>query len=265
MVTRISQDMISPGAVPALMDAANSIFEVGDFTWSARSAKTGWLLCQGQAVSRTTYAALYSEIGIQFGSGDGSTTFNLPDGRSRGLIGAGQGVTTEALAPSAFNTSNDRITVAENIDRWIAGTKVRFTTTGVLPGGISAGVDYYLNRLSATEVRLSTTLLDSLLGNIVDITSQGSGVHTMTQTLTNRAVGEKGGEETHALSIAEMPAHTHPVYGATSDGSGGSQVSVPSSGTPYAANNKTASTGGTGAHNNMHPFLAANLFIYVGV
>jgi microcystin-dependent protein len=39
----------------------------------------GWLLCDGQAVSRSTYSALFSAIGIGYGEGDGSTTFNLPD------------------------------------------------------------------------------------------------------------------------------------------------------------------------------------------
>ena len=39
---------------------------------------TGWLECNGQAVSRTTYADLFAAIGTDFGVGDGSTTFNLP-------------------------------------------------------------------------------------------------------------------------------------------------------------------------------------------
>lgn len=39
----------------------------------------GYLLCNGQSISRTTYAALFSVIGTTYGSGDGSTTFNLPD------------------------------------------------------------------------------------------------------------------------------------------------------------------------------------------
>lgn len=44
---------------------------------------SGWLLCDGRAVSRTTYAALFASISTAFGSGDGSTTFNLPDFRGR--------------------------------------------------------------------------------------------------------------------------------------------------------------------------------------
>lgn len=43
------------------------------------SVPEGWLRCNGAAVSRTTYAALFAVIGTKYGSGDGSTTFNLPN------------------------------------------------------------------------------------------------------------------------------------------------------------------------------------------
>lgn len=51
--------------------------------FAGASAPNGWLLCAGQAVSRTTYAALFTAIGTAYGTGDGSTTFNLPDLRGR--------------------------------------------------------------------------------------------------------------------------------------------------------------------------------------
>lgn len=51
----------------------------------------GFLLCDGRAVSRTTYADLFAAIGTEWGNGDGSTTFNLPDLRGRAPIGAGTG------------------------------------------------------------------------------------------------------------------------------------------------------------------------------
>jgi microcystin-dependent protein len=55
--------------------------------YSGTVAPSGWLLCNGQSVSRTTYAGLYTVIGNSFGSGDGSTTFHLPDFRGRFLRG----------------------------------------------------------------------------------------------------------------------------------------------------------------------------------
>lgn len=52
-------------------------------------APAGWLICDGQQVSRTTYAMLFSVIGTNFGAGNGTTTFTLPDLRDRFLYGKG--------------------------------------------------------------------------------------------------------------------------------------------------------------------------------
>jgi microcystin-dependent protein len=61
---------------------------------------SGWLLCDGSAVSRTTYASLFAAIGINYGGGDGIATFNLPDLRGRTIIGTGHGtgLTARTLA-----------------------------------------------------------------------------------------------------------------------------------------------------------------------
>ena len=75
--------------------------------WAAASPPDGWALCNGQAVSRTTYATLFSRIGTTFGSGDGSTTFNLPDFRNRFPVGAGStynGGATGGFADAAVIT-----------------------------------------------------------------------------------------------------------------------------------------------------------------
>lgn len=57
--------------------------------FAGSAAPDGWLLCQGQAVSRTTYAALFASLGTAYGVGDGSTTFNLPNTQGYFLRGAG--------------------------------------------------------------------------------------------------------------------------------------------------------------------------------
>lgn len=59
--------------------------------WPGATIPPGWGDCDGAAISRTTYAALFAEIGTTYGVGDGSTTFNKPDFRGRSLIGAGTG------------------------------------------------------------------------------------------------------------------------------------------------------------------------------
>lgn len=57
--------------------------------FATQNVGDGWLYCDGREVSRTTYASLFNQIGTLYGAGDGSTTFALPDGRNRSLIGVG--------------------------------------------------------------------------------------------------------------------------------------------------------------------------------
>jgi microcystin-dependent protein len=66
--------------------------------YAAAAIPTGYFLCDGQAISRTTYAALFLAIGTTYGIGDGATTFNIPDCRGRAVIGAGTGA---GLTPRA--------------------------------------------------------------------------------------------------------------------------------------------------------------------
>ena len=67
-----------------------SIIETGAIYGSARSSTpSGYLLCDGSAVSRTTYSRLFTVIGTSFGVGDGSTTFNIPNAQGTFLRGAG--------------------------------------------------------------------------------------------------------------------------------------------------------------------------------
>lgn len=71
--------------VAAVIAAANPPGKIDAFAMS--SPPTGWLFCDGSAVSRATYAALFDEIGTAHGIGDGATTFNLPDYRGVFLRG----------------------------------------------------------------------------------------------------------------------------------------------------------------------------------
>lgn len=65
-----------------------------------------WLMCDGSAVSRTTYAGLFAILSTTYGVGDGSTTFNLPDLRGRVPVGL------NATGPSLINTLGDNEGVA---------------------------------------------------------------------------------------------------------------------------------------------------------
>jgi microcystin-dependent protein len=83
---------LGPGASQAAPGNSAGLFMPGDLKISAAVATpTGWLLCNGSLVSRTTYAALFAAISTAYGAGDGSTTFGLPDYRGRTIVGAGTG------------------------------------------------------------------------------------------------------------------------------------------------------------------------------
>lgn len=76
---------------------------------------TAWILADGSEVSRTTYADLYTQIGTRYGAGNGTTTFTLPDLRSRSPIGAGQGsgLTNRDIATLSVGEERHTMTEAE--------------------------------------------------------------------------------------------------------------------------------------------------------
>lgn len=81
---------------------------VGAYKCSIKDTIGGYLKCDGSAVSRSVYADLFALIGTSFGSGDGTSTFNLPDfkGRLFGCIGVGQGLTQRNLGNKSGSETN---------------------------------------------------------------------------------------------------------------------------------------------------------------
>lgn len=159
--------------------------------WSSSTIPSGWQLCDGTALNRTTYSALYSVIGTTYGAGDGSTTFNVPN----------------------------------------------------LKGRVPAGYD-------SAQTEFNT-------------------------------MGKTGGEKTHLLTSAEMPAHNHTDSGHTHAAPDGAAFWVTNGSSGNVGNgtfwgvhafdgstNSTASaasniqnTGGGGAHNNLQPYLTIRYII----
>lgn len=155
--------------------------------YAGSSSPAGWLLCDGQAVSRSTYAALYAIVGTTYGSGDGSTTFNVPDLRGRVVAG-----------------KDDM-------------------------GGSAA------SRLTSTTITSGATTL-----------------------------GNNGGSQTHTLSEAQLPAHTHTTesaFGGSANASRLNNAASGGSGTSSFSFFATSSVGGGSAHNNVQPTIILNYII----
>ena len=110
--------------------------------FGATTPPTGWLACNGAAVSRTTYAGLFSILGTSWGTGDGSTTFNVPDLRGVFLRGFdnGRGYDTDRTFASyqtdGYPSHTHTVTDPGHTHTYTAGG----VATGIVQGGFTQGV-----------------------------------------------------------------------------------------------------------------------------
>jgi microcystin-dependent protein len=166
----------------------------GLMMWPTAAAPSGWLLCNGTAVSRTTYAALFAVIGTVFGNGDGSTTFNLPNYVERMPFGAS--LTTTASVTGCIGAvvvgsiSGTTLTVSGvthgtlAIGDTISGTGVTTGTTITAFGTGSGGAGTY--SVSASQTVSSTSI--TATGTTMTVTAVGSGTLIVAQILTGTGI-----------------------------------------------------------------------------
>lgn len=195
--------------------------------FAAISPPTGYLLCDGSAVSRTTYSALFSTISP-----------------SRGTI------TVTIASPAVVTLS---------AHGFQTGDIIYLTTTGALPTGLAQNTLYYVINVTSSTFRLATSAANAAAGTAINTSGTQSGTHTLFHcpyglgngsttfnvpnlsgrvpigsgtgvSLTARVIGTNYGSETVALSTAEMPLHRH-----TATDSGHSHTT--SVGTQSAAHN----------------------------
>ena len=114
--------------------------------WSSSSVPTGFLECDGSAVSRSTYSALFAIVGTTYGAGDGASTFNLPDlqdnvaiGKSgtKALASTGGANTVASTGNVGGSTANATLTTAQlasHSHSWTAGPPGAPYTFPVSPG-----------------------------------------------------------------------------------------------------------------------------------
>lgn len=126
--------------VRAVLDYLNqkssSSVPTGAICYFATTAiPTGWLLCNGSNVSRTTYAALFAAIGTKFGTGNGSSTFTLPNLDERFI----EGTTTTSDVGKKLEAGLPNITGYHRCDVWTETDGAFYSFDGNRRGG--AGSD----------------------------------------------------------------------------------------------------------------------------
>jgi microcystin-dependent protein len=223
--------------------------------FAGNTAPSGWLICDGSAVSRASYPGLFAVLNPTIG------TFTVTIA-SPGLVTQ----TAHGLA---------------------TGDSIYITTTGALPTGLTANTRYWVIKNDANSYWLATSLANALTSTKINTTGSQSGTHTAkgaaygigdgstTFTLPSikgnvmvgkdqsqtefAGLGQTGGEKTHVLTVAELPAHTH---GAPVDNSGTSGTARALAGTNGAGTQlNTSSTGSDTAHNNIQPYITLNYII----
>lgn len=257
--------------------------------YAGASAPTGYLLCDGTAVSRTTYAALFAVIASTYGNGDGSTTFNLPDLRGRfplGKAAAGTGNTLGGTGGSLDHTHtgpSHTHTVAAHTHTMGNHTHTSPAHSHTIPDHVHSVPGHYH--------------FASANGGDINITSSGSHRHDLNAkeggsngSGANRPQGASsttGSNATYTTAVATNQSdHTHPssafsgrvgnvagaVNGDAAFNTAGAGVLTSNSTSPGAtgapstntsdATALTTDAGGTGATGSANPaFIALNYII----
>lgn len=246
--------------------------------WAGATSPSRYMLCHGQAISRSTYSDLFAVIGTTYGAGDGSSTFNLPDCRGRVNVGkddmggtaagrvtaAGVGVSANVLGAtggaqniiltSGSMPAHSHIATA-SVEGWhthtggtsVAGSHGHEAWTGTAglhghPGSIgSAGEHSHGGVLRSAGITGSPVVSAGVLGTLG--ATDGAGAHTHPLTI------EQNGDHSHSVGIGTNGSHSH-SFSTDGDGNHSHIITV-------------QNAGGDGGHNNVQPCIVFNKIIRV--
>jgi microcystin-dependent protein len=145
----VTQQILSDFIIRVLNTQGSSITGVGSSTGDIKFQghtviPTSWLLCDGSAISRSTYSALFAVISTSFGVGDGSTTFNIPDFRRRVPMGSGGTVPSGGIANTVGTSGGEefhQLTVSELASHQHGSSLLQVQGGGPINPGSGGGFD----------------------------------------------------------------------------------------------------------------------------
>lgn len=191
--------------------------------YAGAAAPSGWLMCYGQAIDRTTYASLFTAIGTTYGVGNGTTTFNLPD--HRGRVAAGK----DDMGGSSANRLTNQ--------------------TGGLNGdtlGATGGAETHV--LTSAQLAAHTH------------TFTGSALAAHGHPFRVEHSGGQNSDATGGFMLSSTNDQNDAAFTGTPTATAGQQIGGQSAGTPAGTN---SSTGSDTAHNNVQPTIVFNKIIKI--
>lgn len=225
--------------------------------YAGATAPDGWLLCRGQAISRSTYPELFAVLSTTYGAGDGSTTFNLPNLLGRVPVGQNPGGTFATLAE--------------------AGGAETVTLTGAQSGMPSHGhtlslsiSDHPGHTHTFTSDSVSTSHTHS--GRTFVEGAHGHSVGTVVTSASSNNNFSGGGSKvglvsvgTTSISLVNQGSHDHGFNTSSGGGShshsGTSAANLAQSHAYSSSVGSAAATNASQSHTNIQPYLVMNYII----
>lgn len=215
---------------------------IGSITmFAGAAAPINWALSTGQTVSRTTYSDLFALIGTTYGSGDGSTTFNLPDFRNRFPAGLGSATWSDARGETGGSKDAIAVTHTHAIDHDHA----------------SASTSSDTHSHSANHNHTATTGAAGVHSHNVNTRDNMSAGGSTGDPMISNSTGTASLRET-----SSQPSHTHTVTVDTKSFSTGTDAHTHTLDLPSFAGT-SGSGGSSGTDKNLPPYITINFIIKV--
>ncbi len=238
------------GTVTATTFSGDGAVPTGSIVaYGGSTAPSGWLMCNGSAVSRSTYADLFTVLGETYGSGDGVTTFNLPNLQQRFPLGKAQSGTGDTLGDSGGNIDHNHT----------------FTPTGTISTPTFSGTQCTTSIAGSHThtFTLSTSNLPAHTHSFSATTSSsGSHTHSINPPATSTSTA---GAHSHTVNVRNDDSGHNwgkvdyggygGVYGTLSTSSAGSHshtVDIPSFTSGSAGSHTHTVSGTTGSTGSVH-------------